>query len=103
MTPRDIYPRLCSCLALRFNLSLLYSPEDPDNSTMSDEGRLRESLIYCQAALRCLDRLDRLFLGVRRKYHGRTFTEEMFARSSQDFDEAEKQLVDIRRGTATLS
>lgn len=83
---------------LSFHLSWLYSPGELDEqSIISDEERLRQSIVYCQAALLSLDRLERLFVGVPRKYRGRTFTEEMFARSSQDRVEAEKQLVDIRR------
>ena len=66
-------------------------------SVISDEERLRESVVYCQAILLSLDRLEHLFGGVSKKYRGRTFTEETFARSSEDYDEAEKQLVDIRR------
>ena len=95
----EIYVLGSQIVVLRFHLSWLCSPGDPEEeeSAISDEQRLRESIIYCQAALLSLDRLDQLFVGVRKKYHGRTFTEEMLARSSQDFDQAEKQLVDIRR------
>jgi hypothetical protein len=95
----EIYVLGSQIVVLRFHLSWLCSPGDPEEeeSAISDEQRLRESIIYCQAALLSLDRLDRLFVGVRKKYHGRTFTQEMLARSSQDFDQAEKQLVDIRR------
>jgi hypothetical protein len=95
----EIYVLGSQVVVLRFHLSWLCSPGDPEveESAVSDEQRLRESIIYCQATLLSLDRLDRLFVGVRKKYHGRTFTEEMLARSSQDFDQAEKKLVDIRR------
>jgi hypothetical protein len=95
----EIYVLSSQMPTLGFHLSWLYSPGDPDEeqSIISDEERLRQSIIICQAALLSLDRLDRLFAGVRKKYQGRTFTEEMFARNSQDRDEAEKQLVDIRR------
>ena len=84
----EIYVLGSQVVVLRFHLSWLCSPGDPEveESAVSDEQRLRESIIYCQATLLSLDRLDRLFVGVRKKYHGRTFTQEMLARSSQDFD-----------------
>lgn len=95
----EIYVLNLQMPSLGFHLSWFYSPGDPgeEQSSISDEERLRRSIICCQAVLLSLDRLDRLFVGVRKKYRGRTFTEEMFARSSHDRDEAEKQLVDIRR------
>ena len=63
----------------------------------SIEERLRRSLVEAQATLPCLDRIDRLFVEVKRKYGGRTFTEEMMARMDADSDSAEKALVDMRR------
>jgi hypothetical protein len=56
------------------------------------EARIRESAIRARAVLLSLDRLDQLFTGVRKRYHGRTFTEEMIARTSGDVDQAKRDL-----------
>ncbi|MFK0122426.1 hypothetical protein ACIQSP_03835 [Streptomyces nigra] len=66
----------------------------------SIEERLRKSANAVQATIICLDRVDRLFVEVRRKYQGRTFTEEMLQRVELDSDNAEKALVDVRREIA---
>ncbi|MFF1651955.1 hypothetical protein [Streptomyces sp. NPDC058255] len=58
-------------------------------------------MIAAQASLLCLDRFDHLFVEVKRKYGGRTFTEEMMARVQDDSDSAEKRLVDVRRKMRT--
>ncbi|MGW3497982.1 hypothetical protein [Streptomyces sp. NPDC001020] len=86
---------------LGLQLSLIASEdEELRNMALSEssvEGRLRISAIAAQAALLCLDRVDHLFIEVKKKYGGRTFTEEMMARVQADSDNAEKRLVDVRR------
>ncbi|MYU11777.1 hypothetical protein GTZ78_13990 [Streptomyces sp. SID8361] len=69
----------------------------------SVEERLRKSVNAAQAAIICLDRVERLFVEVRKKYGGRTFTEEMLQRVEVDSDNAEKALVDVRRGIMRAS
>ncbi|MCX4621434.1 hypothetical protein [Streptomyces albogriseolus] len=86
---------------LGLQLSLIAS-EDENLRQMaledaSIEERLRKSANAAQASIICLDRVDRLFVEVRKKYRGRTFTEEMLQRVELDSDNAEKALVDVRR------
>ncbi|MEU6573985.1 hypothetical protein [Streptomyces sp. NPDC046805] len=86
---------------LGLQLSLIASEDEELRQmaleTASIEERLRKSLIAAQASLLCLDRVDHLFVEVKKKYGGRTFTEEMMARVELDSDSAEKKLVDVRR------
>ncbi|WP_382465490.1 hypothetical protein ACFIN9_18780 [Streptomyces noursei] len=86
---------------LGLQLSLIANEdEEIRNMALEDasiEERLRNSLIAAQAAFLCLDRVDHLFVEVKKRYGGRTFTEEMMARVEMDSDGAEKKLVDVRR------
>ncbi|MFG2477349.1 hypothetical protein [Streptomyces fagopyri] len=90
---------------LGLQLSLIAN-EDEEIQQIALEGssieeRLRKSAIAAQAVILCLDRVDHLFLEVKKKYGGRTFTEEMLTRVQVDFDSAEKALVDVRRKMQT--
>lgn len=90
---------------LGLQLSLIGNEdEEIRNMALEDasiEERLRISVIAAEASLLCLDRVDHLFVEVKRKYGGRTFTEEMVARVQDDSDSAEKRLVDVRRKMRT--
>lgn len=86
---------------LGLHLSLLGSEDEELRASVladqSQEEILRKAAIRAQAALVSLDRVDRLFIEVKKKYGGRTFTEEMIRRTESDSDIAEKDLVDVRR------
>ncbi|MFF0064193.1 hypothetical protein ACFYRC_22075 [Streptomyces sp. NPDC005279] len=90
---------------LGLQLSLIGNEdEEIRNMALEDasiEERLRISVIAAEASLLCMDRVDHLFVEVKRKYGGRTFTEEMMARVQDDSDSAEKRLVDARRKMRT--
>jgi hypothetical protein len=67
---------------------------DPDNeSDLSAEEHLRRATIFAKATLISMDRADRLFTRFRKG----SYADEMMSYFDKDFDEAEKQLVDIRR------
>ena len=70
---------------------------DTEEAASSPEENYRQSLVSVQAALISLERLDRLLGSTKRKYGGRTFTDEYTRRYDVDRDEAEKQLIDLRR------
>lgn len=61
---------------------------------MTLEQRITRDVIQVNAALLSLDRLENLFKEVRRRYHGKTFTEEMMARTMKDTDDAERRLAE---------
>ncbi len=92
----ELYVLLSHLGFLQIRLSVVASGDPNKESVVSIEEQFRQAIIQVQAALLSLDRLDNFFARSRRG----TFTDEMIARVEHDNDEAEKQLVDIRRQTS---
>ena len=88
---------------LSARLSGVCSFDDPDvEYVLSENQRFQQCIVYCEAALLSFDRLDHLFVGVRKRYRGHTFTEEISLRKAQDCTEAAERFADISREPAQV-